>query len=71
MVQQADIMVAYIRRSIGGAAKFTDMEKSGERSLLTFKIKLQYETKYKFSQNLVISVIMLYNVKRLLHDQKK
>ena len=34
MLQQADIVVAYIRRSIGGAAKFTDMAKKRGKEVI-------------------------------------
>lgn len=34
MVEQSDIVVAYICRSIGGAAKFTDMAKRREKEVI-------------------------------------
>ena len=34
MLQQADIVVAYIRRSIGGAAKFTEMAKKRGKEII-------------------------------------
>ena len=34
MLQQADIVVAYIRRSIGGAAKFTDLAKKRGKEVI-------------------------------------
>ena len=34
MLQQADIVIAYIRRSIGGAAKFTEMAKKRGKEVI-------------------------------------